>query len=149
MARQPSTVIIYIGINDVWHWHLPKLQGTSRDTFRTILAQIVRDLKERSVRVILCTPSVIGERKGGVNPQDAMLDEYAEMTRSIAGEYRVQLCDLRAAFLRTLEERNAEDVEKGILTTDRVHLNSAGNRLVKSEFVAALGWGRYSIPSEK
>ena len=33
------------------------------------------------VRVILCTPGVIGEKVHGENPQDQMLDEYAEVSR--------------------------------------------------------------------
>ena len=40
----------------------------------------------------------------------------------------VQLLDLRAEFLRWLRENNPDNLERGLLTDDRVHLNAAGNR---------------------
>jgi isoamyl acetate esterase len=149
IEKAPTTVVIYIGINDVWHWQLPGLKGTPPDTFRTVLTDIVHQLRSRSIQVILCTPSVIGERKGGMNPQDALLDDYSEMTRTVARECKVPLCDLRKSFLRSLEEKNAADVDRGILTADRVHLNAAGNRLVEREFIAALGWDRPNADTRK
>ena len=47
-------------------------------------------------------------------------------------------CDLRRTFLDHLRIFNPGGQEKGILTSDGVHLNSAGNTLVASEAARAL-----------
>ena len=36
--------------------------------------------------MVLCTPSVIGEKTDGSNPLDKMLDEYCEISRAVAAE---------------------------------------------------------------
>jgi isoamyl acetate esterase len=138
LAKEPSIVVIYIGINDVWHYALPKHTGTPRDSFALGLKTMISAIRSAGARVILCTPSVIGEKKDGTNPQDAMLDEYSGISRAVAKEMDVSLCDLRMYFLENLRNRNTSNAEKGILTTDRVHLNAAGNAFVAEKMVQAI-----------
>jgi lysophospholipase L1-like esterase len=90
-------------------------------------------------RVVLCTPSVIGEKADGSNKLDAKLDEYSDISRKVAKEQNVALCDLRKAFLDHLKANNKDNKEKGILTGDRVHLNEAGNKLVAETMLKSLG----------
>ncbi|MGC4003967.1 MAG: hypothetical protein QM811_12905 [Pirellulales bacterium] len=59
---------------------------------------------------------------------DAKLDEYSDLSRGLAKELKLPLCDLRKAFVDHLAANNPDDKEKGILTGDRVHLNDAGNK---------------------
>jgi lysophospholipase L1-like esterase len=138
LAKEPSIVVIYIGINDVWHYALPKHTGTPRDSFALGLKTMISAIRSAGARVILCTPSVIGEKIDGTNPQDAMLDEYSGISRAVAKEMDVPLCDLRMYFLENLRNRNSSNAEKGILTTDRVHLNAAGNAFVADKMVQAI-----------
>ena len=130
LAKRPAAVFIYIGINDVWHWALPNLRGTPPEQFESGLKEIISRIQAQGARVVLCTPSVIGEKRNGANPQDAELDRYAAISRRVAAGAGVELCDLRAAFVAYLGVNNPGDEEKGILTGDRVHLNDAGNKLV-------------------
>jgi isoamyl acetate esterase len=88
--------------------------------------------------VVLCTPTVIGEKKGGANKLDSRLDEYADISRKVAKETKSQLCDLRKAFQEYLLKNNADDKEKSVLTSDRVHLNDAGNKLVADTILAVI-----------
>jgi lysophospholipase L1-like esterase len=88
--------------------------------------------------VVLCTPTVIGERKAGTNKLDGKLDEYAGITRKVAEETGAPLCDLRKAFRDYLAADNPDDKEKGVLTTDRVHLSDAGNKLVADAVLATI-----------
>ncbi len=136
IAKKPTIVFIYIGINDVWHW--TRSGGTPKNTYESGLKEIIGKMKHADVRVILCTPSVIGEKRNGKNQQDAMLDEYAEISRRVAKEMGIELCDLRNAFLGYLKTHNPKNVEKGILTVDKVHLNNKGNRLVAQEMLKLL-----------
>ena len=130
LAKKPTLVVIYIGINDVWHGENDPTKGTPKDKFEAGLKDIIGKIKDAGARVVLCTPSVIGEKKAGGNKLDAQLDEYAEIGRKVAKETGSQLCDLRKAFADHIAKHNADDKEKGILTGDRVHLNEAGNKFV-------------------
>jgi len=145
LDKKPTIVFIYIGINDVWHW---KKQpdgsmkgGTPKDQYEAGLKEIIGKIKAAGARCILCTPSVIGEKNDGSNERDAMLEEYAAISRSVAKDAGVQLLDLRRAFIDCEKANNKDNQPKGVLTTDSVHLNAAGNRLVADEMLKALGLG--------
>ena len=43
------------------------------------------------------------------------------------------IVDLRKAFLEYNLKNNSDNKDRGILTTDRVHLNAKGNQLVADE----------------
>jgi len=137
---KPNLVFIYIGINDVWHWDLGgNHKGTTKEEFEGGLKEIIGKIKAINGRVILCTPSVIGEKTDGSNKQDKMLAEYADISRKVAKDEGLELCDLNKAFMDYLKENNKDNKEVGILTRDRVHLNDAGNKLVAETMLKALG----------
>ena len=139
LAKKPTIVVIYIGINDVWHGETDPARGTPKDKFEAGLKEIIGKIKGAGARVILCTPSVIGEKSDGSNKLDARLDEYADISRGVARQEKVQLCDLRKAFVDYLKKNNPENKGRGVLTTDGVHLNEAGNRFVADVMLKALG----------
>jgi isoamyl acetate esterase len=140
IAKKPTTVVVYIGINDVWHWSIgiPGAKGSKKEQFEAGLRNVIAKIQAVGAKVILCTPSVIGEKKAGANPEDAMLEEYSAISRRVAGETGCALCDLRKAFAEHIAKNNPSDQEKGILTTDRVHLNAAGNAFVAGEILRVL-----------
>jgi len=138
LAKKPTLVVIYIGINDVWHGEKNPANGTPVDKYEAGLKEIIAKIKENGARVVLCTPTVIGEKKDGKNSLDAKLDEYAEVSRKVAKDTGSQMCDLRKAFTDSLAKNNPDDKEKGVLTSDRVHLNEAGNKLVAETILAVI-----------
>ena len=137
LGEKPSVVVIYIGINDVWHSKNGK--GTPKDEFEAGLRRIIKKINDAGARVILSTPSVIGEKTGERNALDDMLDLYCEISRKVAKETKSQLLDLRKQFVEYLKTNNKFDDEKGVLTTDGVHLNDKGNRFVADRMLDALG----------
>ncbi len=138
LAKKPTLVVIYIGINDVWHGEKDPARGTSKEKFESGLKEIIGKIKDAGARVVVCTPSVIGEKKAGANSLDKQLDEYSEVSRKVAKETGSTLCDLRKAFADHLEKANKDDKEKGVLTGDRVHLNEAGNKFVAETILATI-----------
>jgi isoamyl acetate esterase len=140
LAHKPDLVFIYIGINDVWHFTHPSAngQGTPIDRFESGLTDVVNKIKASGAKVVVCTPSVIGEKYDGTNAQDTMLEDYAAVSRKVAKATGSQLCDLRKAFISHLKKNNKANGEKNILTTDGVHLNEAGNAFVASEMMKFL-----------
>ena len=135
--HKPDIVVIYIGINDVWHKSLAGT-GTDADRFEKFYQQIINQLKEQQIKVILCTPSVIGEKTDQSNPQDGDLNAYANIIRKLASNNKLQLVDLRKIFLSYNLENNSSNLESGILTSDRVHLNAKGNLLVAQSIYKVL-----------
>lgn len=138
IAKKPTLVFIYIGINDVWHGEKDPAKGTSKEKFEAGLKEVVGKIRAAGAKTVLCTPTVIGEKKAGGNPLDGQLDAYADISRKVAKDTDSRLCDLRVAFVDYLKEHNADDKEKGILTGDRVHLNAAGNKLVADEMLKVI-----------
>lgn len=137
LQKRPTLVIVYIGINDVWHWE--RGMGTGEEEYGAGLRELVRRIQAAEARVILATPSVIGEKTDGSNPRDVMLDTYADISRGIAEETGSRLLDLRRLFLDRLITANPDNREEGILTRDGVHLNDAGNRFVAEQVMRVLG----------
>jgi lysophospholipase L1-like esterase len=139
LAKKPTIVLIYIGINDVWHGENDPARGTSPEAYVAGLKEIIGKCQKAGARVILCTPSVIGEKADGSNKLDALLDKYAELSRKVAKEAGVKVCDLRKAFLEHLKTANPDKKRTGILTSDGVHLNPAGNKFVAEVMLKSLG----------
>jgi lysophospholipase L1-like esterase len=136
LARKPNVVVIYIGINDVWHSQSGR--GTPKEAFEKGLRSLIERIDEAGARAVVCTASVIGETTDGSNPLDTMLDEYCDISRQVAKETKTQLIDLRRAFLAHLKKHNEENKDRGILTGDTVHLNEAGNAFVAEQMLVAL-----------
>lgn len=137
LAKQPDIVFIYIGINDVWH-KTTAGTGTDAPKFTGFYNAIIRKLQDKKIKVILCTPSVIGEKSDCTNPQDGELNAYAQIVRNLALVHKCDLVDLRQVFLNYEARNNTSNAEKGILTRDRVHLNAAGNKLVAEQMLKVL-----------
>jgi isoamyl acetate esterase len=139
LNKKPTIVFIYIGINDVWHGEKNPANGTSKEKFEAGLKDIIGQITKTGARVVLCTPTVIGEKNEGANTLDARLDEYADISRAVSKELKVPLCDLRKEFQNHLKKNNPDNKESGVLTGDRVHLNDAGNQLVSEAMLKMLG----------
>ena len=136
LSKKPTVVFIYIGINDVWH--STSGRGTPKDKFDAGLRDLIKKITASGARVILCTPSTIGEKTDGSNPLDAMLEDYSAVSRKVAADTGVTLCDLRNAFLNHLKKNNPENKRRGILTGDGVHLNGPGNQFVAAQAAEAI-----------
>jgi isoamyl acetate esterase len=137
LAKNPQVVFIYVGVNDVWHKRTSGT-GTDADKFEKFYNALIKKLKDKNINVILCTMATIGERTDFTNDQDGELNHYANLIRQIAQKNNCALVDLRKAFLDYNMANNKENKDRGILTTDRVHLNEKGNQLVAEEMLKAL-----------
>lgn len=137
ISVKPTVVVIFIGANDVWHEQSGA--GTKKDLYEDGLRRIVRRITAGGSRVILCTPATLGEKVDGTNPLDEMLEVYCEINRKVAADTKSQLLDLRKEFIEYLKKKNLQNLEKGILTTDGVHLNELGNRFVGLKMMEAIG----------
>ena len=138
MAKDPNTVVIWVGVNDVWHKKTSGT-GTDADKFEKFYNAIIKKLQAKNIKVLICTPNAIGEKTDFSNELDGDLNKYSNIIRQIAQKNNVALIDLRKAFLDYILANNPENKDKNILTTDGVHLNEKGNQLVAEQMLKALG----------
>lgn len=137
LAKNPDAVVIWIGVNDVWH-KTTKGTGTDPDKFEAFYNAIIKKLKARNIAVYLCTPSSIGEKNDFTNPLEGDLNNYSAIIRKIANNNNCPLIDLRQAFTEYLKANNPENKDRGILTVDGVHLNTTGNIFVAQKMFDVL-----------
>lgn len=129
LSKDPDVVVIYIGVNDVWHKTLLGT-GTDADKFEKFYYAIIKKLKDRNIKIILCTPAVVGEKNDYSNPLDGDLNRYSNIIRDIAKKSDLPLIDLRKKYHDYLEKNNPDNKDKGILTYDGVHMNNEGNQFL-------------------
>ena len=149
LKLKPNIVFIYIGINDVWHkydWGT----GSDIDIYEMGLRKIITDIKAVGAKIILCTPTVIGENNGefklknnfkDIDTMEIMnkdLDAFSDVVRNLSSEFNTDLLDLRKKFMEYISENNDLNMSKGVLTSDGVHLNNEGNKLIADEMIKFL-----------
>ena len=137
LAKNPDQVVIWVGVNDVWH-KASFGTGTDPDKFEKFYTAIIKKLQAKNIKVILCTPSTIGEKTDYSNQQDGDLNLYSNIIRKLAKENNCKLVDLRKDFHDYEVSNNPENKESGILTVDRVHLNDQGNMFVAQKMMDVL-----------
>ena len=129
LNQKPDVVVIYVGVNDVWH-KATSNTGTDQDKFEKFYVAMIKKFQANNIKVICTTPAAIGERTDFSNQQDGDLNRYSQIIREIAAKYDCPVADLRKEFLAYNLKNNPQNKESGILTTDRVHLNETGNQFV-------------------
>ena len=138
LSKNPDMVIIWVGVNDVWHKRSYGT-GTDADKFEKFYVAVIKKLQQKNIKVALCTPAAIGEKTDFSNELDGDLNKYSAIIRDIAKKNNCDLIDLRKSFLQYNLANNTENKEMGILTSDRVHLNEKGNQFVAEEMFKAIG----------
>ena len=136
LSKNPDEVLIWIGINDVWH--RDNGTGTDLSKFPVFYQKMIDQLKARNIKVTLCTPGVIGELTDNSNPQDGLLNAFSKAIRKLAKDNNCTLIDFREDFQEYEIKNNLENKSKGILTSDGVHLNAEGNKFVADIFKKSL-----------
>lgn len=147
LAKDPTHVVIYVGVNDVATVAVSMRNvETGAGRYRQQLAGLVQRITEGGAEVMLCTPTVIGEDVEQGTVVNYGLELYATQVRELAQEMSTGLCDLRSAFAEQLAN-DGSAARSGKLTVDEVHLNPAGNRLVARTILQAFTGSGGSVPS--
>ncbi len=132
LLREPQVVVLFVGVNDIWHKQKHGT-GTSLDLFVQCFESIVQKMHNANIKVVACTPAVIGENGMENKEEWDELEAYGKGIKDVSAHYDIPVVDLHAAFKNYYEINNTGHLDEGVLTTDGVHLNAAGNRLVAEE----------------
>lgn len=69
LSKKPDIVVIWVGVNDVWHKRSFGT-GTDADKFAKFYTAIIKKLKAQNIQVFMCTPAAIGEKTDFTNELD-------------------------------------------------------------------------------
>ncbi len=137
LSQHPDVVVIWVGVNDVWH-KADFGTGTDYDKYGKFYDAVVKKIQATGAKVVVVTPAAIGERTDFSNSQDGDLNMYSNWIRKYAADNSLGLVDLRKSFHEYSVANNPKNLDRGILTSDRVHLNAKGNAFVADEMWKAI-----------
>ena len=135
LARQPTIVIINIGINDVWLRLKEPAKAEVVLAYRENLTKLVAQAQHAGIHVILLSPTILQEDPNSEG--NLRLASYAAAMGTVAHSQRCQFVNLRMMFLHALETRTAE--KKQWLTSDGIHMQPLGSAIMALGVLRALG----------
>ncbi|ASK62237.1 hydrolase [Virgibacillus phasianinus] len=129
---QPDIISISIGINDVWRQlDQPDIEQIFPDEFEKIYEDLLMKIKNQtSATIVLMEPTVIEENAESLGNEK--LKPYVECVNRLAEKYQATTVPAHQSFKKYLMEGTGYK-----LTTDGVHMNSAGNMLMATSWLQA------------
>ena len=122
-ARQPSTVVLAIGINDAPH---SIYDGTPIELFRTIYGELLSRALSRTRNVVLITPTNVDESHADHGYRNADIE-------LIVGEVRSLALDMGLKCINVFGSMTADD-----LKADGLHPGPNGHAKLAAAVMAAL-----------
>ena len=151
LSKKVQWMTLSCGVNDVWHGvnGVPlddadaaahpgepvKGGEAERGTFKKNITAIVDRAQAAGVKVVMLTATVIHEKLD--NAENAKLVPYNDFLRTLATERKLAVADLNAMFQERIKAANTPDAK--LLTSDGVHMNAEGNRVMALGVLKAFG----------
>ena len=149
ISKNPQWMTLSCGVNDVWHGKrgvpldeaAAAVEGAydekvaERGTYKKNIAEIVDKAQAAKIQVVLLTATVIHENLE--SPENAKLAPFNEYVRGLAKERKLRLADTNAMFQERIMAENKPGQK--VITSDGVHLNAAGDKLMATGVLKALG----------
>ena len=131
LSKKPQWMTLSCGVNDVWHG----AKGVLLDQYKENITKIVDTATAAGAKVVITTATVIYEKLD--SPQNVQLAPYNDFLRALAKEKNLPLADLNAMFHERIKAENQPD--KKVVTSDGVHMNGEGNKLMATGVLRAMG----------
>ena len=132
LSKKPQWMTLSCGVNDVWHG----AKGVLLDQYKENITKIVDTATAAGAKVVITTATVIYEKLD--SPQNVQLAPYNDFLRALAKEKNLPLADLNAMFHERIKAENKPD--KKVVTSDGVHMNGEGNKLMATGVLRAMGF---------
>ncbi len=144
LDHKPDLVTISVGVNDVWHGFYDNHpagdgpRGIPLDTYRANVDEMVTWAQKQGAKVVILSTTVIKEELD--SPENAKLVSYNAALKDIAKHRHCQFVNFQKPFHSLI---NAYRRETGgrelLLTSDGVHMNPTGNRVMANTILTGLG----------
>lgn len=134
LDKKPTFMTLSCGVNDVWHGE----RGVALEPYKTNITAIVDKAQAAGIKVVILTSTLITEDVNAKLNQLAI--PYNDFLRQLAKEKGCPLADLNAderAALAAIDE--AVRKRGNQLTSDGVHMIPAGDMMMASGVLRALG----------
>ncbi len=158
LSKKPQWMTLSCGVNDVWHGprgvpldDAMAKSGTyddkvaSRGTYQKNITAIIDQATAAGVKPVMLTATVIQENLA--SKENGLLAPYNDFLRQLAKEKKVPLADLFAMFEERIKAENKPNVK--VLTSDGVHMNGEGNKLMAIGVLKALGLNEAELDKAK
>jgi lysophospholipase L1-like esterase len=158
LSKKPQWMTLSCGVNDVWHGprgvplddEMAK-SGTyddkvaTRGTYKKNIIAIIDQAQAAGVKPVMLTATVIQENLS--SKENGLLAPYNAFLRELAKEKKLPLADLNAMFQERIKAENKPNVK--VLTSDGVHMNVEGNKLMAVGVLQALGLNAAELDKAK
>lgn len=158
LSKKPQWMTLSCGVNDVWHGprgvpldDAMAKSGTyddkvaSRGTYQKNITAIIDQATAAGVKPVMLTATVIQENLA--SKENGLLAPYNNFLRQLAKEKNVPMADLFAMFEERIKAENKPNVK--VLTSDGVHMNGEGNKLMAIGVLKALGLNEAELDKAK
>lgn len=134
IKERPDWLSISIGINDVWRQlDSPDIEQVSPAAFMDVYRTLMQTTKDKTnARLIILEPTVIEENEDSQG--NKLLKEYVAITGMLSREFADIHVPMHEKFIEYIR---AFPVNK--LTTDGVHMNPLGSKLMSLIWLESLG----------
>lgn len=158
LSKKPQWMTLSCGVNDVWHGprgvpldDAMTKSGTyddkvaARGTYKKNITAIIDQAQAAGVKPVMLTATVIQENLD--SKENGLLAPYNDFLRDLAKEKHLPLADLNTMFQERIKAENKPNVK--VLTSDGVHMNVAGNKLMAIGVLQALGLNAAELDKAK
>ncbi|WP_395749127.1 SGNH/GDSL hydrolase family protein [Prosthecobacter sp.] len=158
LSKKPQWMTLSCGVNDVWHGprgvpldDAMAKSGTyddkvaTRGTYKNNITAIIDQAQAAGVKPVMLTATVIHENLA--SKENGLLAPYNAFLCELAKEKKIPLADLNAMFQDRIKAENKPN-EK-VLTSDGVHMNVEGNKLMAVGVLQALGLNAAELDKAK
>lgn len=148
LSKKPQWMTLSCGVNDVWHGprgvpldDAMAKNGTyddkvaTRGTYKKNITAIIDQATAAGVKPVMLTATVIQENLA--SKENGLLAPYNDFLRQLAKEKNLPMADLFAMFAERIKAENKPGVK--VLTSDGVHMNTEGNKLMATGVLKAFG----------
>ena len=130
ISKKPDWMTLSCGVNDVWHG----ANGVPLDAYQKNITAIVDRAQAAGIKVMILTATMI--REDATNSENQRLAPYNDFLRMLAAEKKCLLADLNTDMHTALKPGPQQDHQ---LTSDGVHMNPLGDRLMARGILKAFG----------
>lgn len=151
LSKKPNWMTLSCGVNDVWHgkqgvplndaqaaaqtYEKRNASEPDKVTYEKNIAQIIERAQAAGAQPVILTATVIKEDLN--SSENQRLAPYNDFLRQFAKDKKLRIADLYAAFEEKIKAANTPG--RNAFTSDGVHMNGEGNKLMALGVLKALG----------
>lgn len=142
LSKQPQWMTLSCGVNDVWHGE----RGVALPDYQKNITAIVDKAQAAGIKVVILTSTMIHENPE--TPENKKLAAYNDFLRKLAKEKKCLLADLNADMQAAIAEAaktQPKPANGNYLTSDGVHMAPAGDRMMATGVLKALGLSKQEL----